>query len=441
MAKVGFFQKDITPPLGWPLDGSCYREMHTTAVRDPLFLRIMTLHDDHGRMAALVTADLLYFPRDMNWRIKRWIADELDQPEAAIILNGSHTHTGPFLHPNYDPPEVAYVESIEQAIRAGVRQAMAEAEPAQIRYALLQVDIGVSRRLPRGDGTVERMMRPNEAGYYDPDLPVLAVYDASGASLRGLWFSYACHPTGRRGPFWSADFPGGIVRNLKQRLGEHVQAHFAQGAGGDIKPRFYDRQTQKFVFAEDDQIDAMGRKVADQVAAALEAGAFKPIDLDLAFAEKEFDVPYDMARVPSVKQLTEMAQAQEDASLGVTPRCLRYWARKMLDAIHMGRLKDHHRMMVTRIRLNRHLQIIALSDEVVAELGRMVKDCFPPGEVILLGYSGFTEVYVPVSRMLVEGGYEPVASLYYTIQHNLQTSTFMPQVEDQVKAAVLSAEY
>ena len=284
-------------------------------------------------------------------------------------------------------------------------------------------------------------MRPNEQGYHDPDLPILAVYDRGGRNLRGLWFSYACHPTSRRGPFWSADFPGGLVRNLKRRLGQHVHAQFAQGAGGDVKPRFYDPTTKKFVFAEDEQIDAMGRETADAIAAALEGGAFQPIDLDLAFAEKEFNVPYDMARVPSFKQLTALAQAEDGAAYGVTPLTLRYWARKMLDAIHMGRLADHHRMMVTRMRLNQHLQIIALSDEIVAELGRMVKDRFPTGEVILLGYSGFTEVYVPISRMLREGGYEPLSSLYYTIQHNLQTSTFTPEVESQVIAAVLSTNF
>lgn len=440
MPKVGFVETDITPPLGFPIDGSCFAEMHAQRVDDPLFLRVMTLQDDKGARCALVTADLLYFPRDMSWRIKRWAEDTLAMDGAAVILNGSHTHCGPFLHPVYDPDRIDYVESIEWAVRDGIERALRDAVPSEVRYGLLQSHFGINRRRVGPDGQCDPGMLPNENGYYDPDLPVLAVYDAAGEKLNGLWFSYACHPTSRRDAYFSADYPGAIVRHLKAKLGRDVHAHFAQGAGGDVKVRFIDQATNRFRPASWDDVDQLGERVAGEIVEQLTPEHFAPIELDLAFAECEFELPYDMDQVWDEKRLRDQAGGATPPPFGVTLRHGRYWARLMLEAIHMDRLVDHHRMVATKMRLTDDLQLIALSDEVVAEIGRMVKGMFSPGRTIFLGYTNHTEVYVPIARMLAEGGYESVRSVQYALQHNLQPAPFSSDVDTVIRHAVMSLD-
>jgi hypothetical protein len=356
---------------------------------------------------------------------------------AAVILNGSHTHCGPFLHPVYDPDRIDYVEHVEQTVRDGIEQALRDATPGEVRYGLLQAHFGINRRRVASDGICPAGMYPNENGYYDPDLPVLAMYEPDGGALRGLWFSYACHPTSRRDAYFSADYPGAIVRHLKAKLGEHIHAHFAQGAGGDVKVRFIDHETQRFRAASWDEVDQLGRQIAGDMIEQLTPQRFAPIELDLAFAEREFDAPYDMDRVMDESRLLAMALG-DDLPEGVGARHGRYWARLMLEAMHMNRLADHHRMVVTKMRLADDLQLIALSDEVVAEVGRMVKDMYEPGRTILLGYTHHTEVYVPVARMLDEGGYESVRSVQYTLQHNLQPAPFSHDIDTVIRQAVAS---
>jgi len=441
MAKVGFAETDITPPIGFPIDGSCFAEMHTQRVDDPLFVRVMTMEDDKGDRCAFVTADLLYFPRDMSWRVKRWAEEALGMDGAAVILNGSHTHCGPFLHPVYDPERIDYVEKLEQTVRDGIEQALRDAQPSEVRYGLLQSHFGISRRRVGADGKCSMSLLPSEEGYYDPDLPVLAVYDAGGDKLRGLWFSYACHPTSRRDAYFSADYPGAIVRHLKAKLGGDMHAHFAQGAGGDVKVRFIDHEKQTFCAASWDEVDRLGERIAGEIVEQLTPDHFAPIQLDLAFAEREFDAPYDMDLMMDETQLRRLADG-EKPPFAVGPRHARYWARLMLEAIHMDRLADHHRMVATKMRLADDLQLIALSDEVVAEIGRMVKDMYDPapapgaGRTILLGYTNHTEVYVPIARMLAEGGYESVRSVQYTLQHNLQPAPFSPDIDAVVRNAI-----
>jgi len=434
MTQIGFHQIIITPPIGFPTDGTGFAEMPGEEVADDLRVRVMSLEDAHGQRCVFVTADLLYIPRAMTWRIKRWAFDHLGLRPGAVILNASHTHSGPFLHPLNDPASVHYVEGIEKAIRVGIERSFADARPSDLSFGLLHSDWGISRRRLKEDGSCELALLPNPDNYFDPDLPVLMVKDATSGALRGVWWSYACHPTSRRGNYFSADYPGAVERHLKRTLGDDVAVHFAQGAGGDIKPRFFSADGKNFRQPDWNELDEAGAKLAQFIAESLTGSAFSPVDLDLATAELDFPVPYNLSGVPTEDELFAMLDSEEAAG-AVKPLVRRGWARLMLEGMRQGTLPQHHQMTAAAIKLGSALTLVALSDEVVAGLGRAVKEAWGPGRCIFLGYTHFTEVYVPTAKMLIEGGYEPIRSLYYTLQHGVQPAPFAGSVEEVVVKA------
>ena len=57
--NAGFFEADVTPPVGSFLAGYPSRSEGSQGVDDPLYLRVIALEDDAGTRLVLLTADLL----------------------------------------------------------------------------------------------------------------------------------------------------------------------------------------------------------------------------------------------------------------------------------------------------------------------------------------------------------------------------------------------
>ena len=206
--KAGFFEKDVTPPVGIYLAGYTSKRP-SQDVDDPLFLRIVAIEDDRGERIVLVTADLLKFPRDMAWRTKIWCERQFGLKSASVVINLSHTHSAPGLfiqrcYPHW-PVDSDYICRFEQAIREGIEIALKNLHPIRLCYGLHQAHFGISRRLPQPELGGKVRMASNPNGYYDPDLPVFAFYSDEGR-LEAIFYSYGCHPTSKSTLKISADW-------------------------------------------------------------------------------------------------------------------------------------------------------------------------------------------------------------------------------------------
>ncbi|OGV64022.1 MAG: hypothetical protein A3K19_04445 [Lentisphaerae bacterium RIFOXYB12_FULL_65_16] len=431
-ASAGFFVKDITPANPVFLAGYPGRRTPSDGVNDPLFLRIAALADGNGNRVAIVTADLLKFPRDMAWRTKRWAEQALGLPSAALIINLSHTHSAPGLfHQECYPHwalDVAYVRDLEAAIRDGLAQAFADLRPVSVRYGLHQAHFGVSRRRPDPARPGKVGLGLNPDGYYDPDLPVLAFRDATDGRLRAVLYSYACHPTSKHENLVSADYPGEVSRGLKRMLGDDVVTLFAQGGGGSVMPRYnYGTPEDKAVYAQ------RWRSVADDLAVFVGSDAMREIPLELAASEREFGIPYDMSQALSEAQLLAYADPHEPPLDGffrpANREILRLWAAGLLERQRTGTQSDAFRMHVTRWQLCKDLQLIGLSGEVTADVGRMIKAVEAPRPTIFLGYCSYTDAYIPTAAMIPEEGHEGKYSIYF----HMRPAPFVPAIDDIIR--------
>ena len=425
--KAGLFECDITPPGRIYLAGYPHRNEPSKGVADPLFLRMLALEDRAGERVVLVTSDLLKFPRDMSWRTKKWCEETFGLKSSALVLNTSHTHCAPGLfhqecYPQW-PVDAGYVRRLESLIREGIESALKDLRPARITFGIQQAHFGVSRRLPDPELGGKVRMAPNEKGYYDPDLPVMAVYDAGCATPKAILYSYACHPTSRSGFEVSADYPGDISRGLKKALGNGVMTLFAQGAGASIMPR---------------KLDGAWDGIAADIASFATSEKMQELELSLKTAEKEFVIPYDMEKLPLQDELLALCDPAEESIpkewRPANRAIVRHWANFIYEKVRTNSLDKGFRMHLTRIGLNENTQIIALSGEVTAEVGRMIKDALPGKRTMFLGYCSYTDAYIPTARMIPEGGHEGVASMFF----HMRPAPFVKEIDDIIRKEVLS---
>ncbi|MEN6304789.1 MAG: neutral/alkaline non-lysosomal ceramidase N-terminal domain-containing protein [Armatimonadia bacterium] len=411
--RAGFFETDVTPETSVFLAGNPGRRP-SEGVDEPLYLRMVALEDDAGERVVLVTMDLLKFPRDMAWRIKQWAERELGLSSASVIINTSHTHSAPglFLQKCYPhwPVDPQYLRRLEQAIRDGIAGALADLQQTEIRYGLNQAHFGVSRRLPVGDGSGRYRMARNDDGYYDPEMPVFAFYRDRQAGPVAVLYSYGCHATSKNTLQISSDWPGMGAAGLKAEFGEGFIPMFAQGAAGSVMTRMsYASGAEEYA--------AYWREVAAQIAGFVRSEAMRSLTLKLRTAQKEFFIPYDMERVLPEEELLEWASPEDtpvpDEVRPANREIMRLWAQDLLENQRLGQVPTAFRMHLTRWQLNDEMQLLGMSGEVTAEVGRAIKGLFPEQKTVFLGYCSYTDAYIPTAAMLPQGSHEALCSIYF----------------------------
>ena len=117
--KAGFTRVKITPPVGTKMTGFGFRDhdpVGSKGVHDDLYTRALFL--SNGNEKVLIMAfDLLFFSRDEADRYKGAIGRKLDLLPSQILLNTSHTHTGPKVGTwCYTPSDRLYLQFLEDAI-------------------------------------------------------------------------------------------------------------------------------------------------------------------------------------------------------------------------------------------------------------------------------------------------------------------------------------
>jgi hypothetical protein len=220
--KAGFAERDITPVPGTILSGFGYGGRPSDTIRDRLSAKALVFTEANGDSLALVSTDLLLMSAGQIDEIERQLGEE----RCVVLVNHSHTHSGPALAElGIEPlPDFVYVDELISGIVDAVREARASAVPAQLMIGRAESRAGVNRR----PGLV-----PNPNGPYDPSVSVLRVVQDDGEPI-ACWFSFAAHPTILEGPEISADWPGAASQAISKVLG--VPALFAQGCAGDVMP-------------------------------------------------------------------------------------------------------------------------------------------------------------------------------------------------------------
>jgi neutral ceramidase len=267
--SAGVARVDITPPLGLPLRCWAARSTRARAAHEPLVAQALVLDDGAGEQAAIVALDLPHIGRGLTDAVRARVQSSTGIPGQAVLLNASHTHSGPPLGLGggvvwtaEDPEFQQYAALLPELVAGAVYGAYHARRPARVASGSGRV-AGVSVNRVHAEDTV------------DESVQVIRV-DAAGGVPLAILGSFACHGTcmGGQVPDWNADFAAPLRLGVEDEL-QGAECLFLQGCAGDIAPWDFwmgNPHPRLHTYANRDELGLrLGREIA-RVAKALDPG-------------------------------------------------------------------------------------------------------------------------------------------------------------------------
>ncbi|MCC5936247.1 MAG: neutral/alkaline non-lysosomal ceramidase N-terminal domain-containing protein [Lunatimonas sp.] len=392
--KAGISKTVITPDKPMWMAGYAARSTPATGTYHDLWAKAVVLEDQSGKQSVLVTADILGFPKKMADRIRQALREKYGWENSQIILNGSHTHSGPVLEEALydiyplDEEQLSLVKSysrwLEATVVALIDEAKAAMEPARLSSANGVARFQVNRRNNSERDIVHQI---ELAGPNDHAVPVIKIESPQG-DLLGIVFGYACHPTVLDHYSWSGDYPGFAQIEL-ERMYPGTVALFFQGASGDQNP--IPRRSLPLAKQYGKSLAAAVERVLDE--------EMKPLEATIHTAYTE--IPLALAAPPSKAELTRMANEQS----GYMQR----WAERMLTEQTMGKTPLSSYPYPLQIWQLGDQRIFNMGGEVTVAYANELKAAYGQDSFVM-AYSNDVMGYIPSEIILDEGGYEGYSS-------------------------------
>ncbi|WP_158858184.1 neutral/alkaline non-lysosomal ceramidase N-terminal domain-containing protein [Lunatibacter salilacus] len=392
--QAGVSKGIITPEKPMWMAGYAARTHEATETYHDLYAKVLVLEDQEKNQVVLVTADILGFPKKMSDRIRTHLQQKFGLEKSQIILNGSHTHSGPVLaealydiYP-LDQPQRTLINDYSQWLEVKMVElvAAAMAEKTSVRLASAN---GVSRfQVNRRNNPEAQITKVKDlAGPNDYAVPVIKVESESG-DLVAVVFGYACHPTVLDHYAWSGDYPGFAQIELEKTFPGTV-AMFFQGASGDQNPM--PRRTLPLAVQ-------YGKSLAASVERVL-AEKMTPLPAQVKTAYREIDLALTPA--PSSNELVKMANKQN----GYMQR----WANRMLKESTEGKAFLENYPYPLQIWQLGGQTLFNMGGEVTIAYTIALKEKYGE-DIFVMAYSNDVMGYIPSELILEEGGYEGYSS-------------------------------
>jgi len=243
---IGVASCDITPPIGVKLSGYGSRTEPSTGIGHRLRAEALVCEGEEGAWA-LLTSDVIGYPRQFVLSVREKAAKKTGIPASAMLISGTHTHSGPAVRQIYreheEPPPLdrEYTEELEEKLARLIEDAWKARKPGIFEAAWSEApDLASNRRVQLPDGTWVNEWQDFEGkhqGYFDPSVLLVAVRRPDG-KRDVLFVNYGCHPVtlGPRNLRISADYPG-YLKDLLEARGVCTTAMFGLAGGGNINPR------------------------------------------------------------------------------------------------------------------------------------------------------------------------------------------------------------
>ena len=413
--RAGAAAATITPWEPMWLAGWAVRREPALSKSLDLYAKALVLEDADLQRTVIVTLDLIAIPRTLATAVAAEVLSRWNLPRARLLLNASHTHTGPELRPDKVPffeipAEFAerirpYVSVLEQKILRVIGSALANLQPARLCAHRAQVGFARNRR-PAG-------------GPADPEVPILKVTGMDGTP-RAVLFGLACHNLTLPPAFcqYHGDYAG-VAQQALESLFPGASALFLAGAGADQDPA--PRGTVEL---------ANGH--GQELARAIQTGLNGPARLIDSVSHAAFEeVELDFLPLPSLDTLESEAQSDD------LPRGRK--AKFLLTALKEKRqFPRSYPCPIQVLRLGRELVLIGLGGEPGVDFALQFKSEFVGPLVWVAGYSNDGFGYIPNRRLQREGGYEGNRSVLWSELPMPFTETVEERVVQTVRRLVRS---
>lgn len=389
--KAGVATVDITPGEPIWMAGYAARTKPSEGVLQRLYAKALALEDETGKRSVLVTADLLGFTRDMWEPISKQIEQRYGVSRDRLVLNASHTHSGPVTgqlgRPSYelDAEQAEVVRRytgrlVGQVVELAGR-AIENLEPVALSFGQGFAGFAVNRR---------RVGHREYPGPVDHDVPVLRIQGPDG-NLLAVLFGYSCHATVLNDYEINADWPG-FAQQAIETAHPGAVAMFVNGCGADQNP-LPRRRVE------------LARKYGEILAIAVELvldAEMKPLRGPLRTALDTVEVSFQ--QLPSRQEFEKIAKT--------TSGYKRRHAEQMIEALDdNGKLPSSYPYLAQVWRFGDSLIFISLSGEVVVDYSLKLRRQYGWENTWVSGYNNDVFAYIPTARIVREGGYEGATSM------------------------------
>src|SRR5260370_1737745 len=198
-----------------------------------LWAKALAVQDSKGGRVVIVSTDLVGLPRAITDVVAARVLKEFHLDRARLVINSSHTHTGPLIRGNLanlfalgaeDQSRVEqYSRRLTDQLVSAIGAALGDLAPANLSFGNGAAGFAINRRA-------------NPTRPVDHDVPVLKVTAPDG-KLRAVLFGYACHNTTLTGEFYqfSGDYAG-FAQITIEKANPGATALFLILCGADQNP-------------------------------------------------------------------------------------------------------------------------------------------------------------------------------------------------------------
>ena len=443
---AGVARVDITPPVGFRLQGAMRRTEGSVGVESPLLATALVLADEDTTIV-LIDCDLIGFDRPLAAQIRQEIGDRVDTPASHVIVGCTHTHNGPCtartalggVHDvGGDPDERAQLDAYIQNLKGQLAGIAAEADdnrvPARVGAGRGEAGIAINREEKTADGRV--LVGRNPEGATDHAVDVLRVDDVDGNPLAVL-VGYAAHPVtmGFHTHHISQDFPG-VVRDVVEQVTGATCLYLTGAAGNQALLSFLQNDwgerermggvvgaaaLQAFFEIETRPHEVVREEGTSLSSIALYEKAFSegPTHRLFKVASRQATVP--LQPLPTLEeaeqQLAEARTRVQELERDGAPksevypaRLVERWAAGVADKVRSGLEREELSFDVIAVRID-DIAIVAMPGEPFVEIGLGVKERSKAAHTLFAGYCNGVIAYWPTAATVRQGGMAVDAAL------------------------------
>ncbi len=412
--KAGVARVCITPPLGTPLSGY-FEPRYASGVHDELYATAVAFADGENR-AVILSLDLCGLKN--QWWLedcKKMIGEFCNIPLESIIINCSHTHTGPVVGfdriSGVDSNKI-YDDFLMQSLRDAAYYAFDDLCDAKFYVAEnICPDVGFCRIFKMKDGSVR-----TNPGVSNPDIlhavskpnEKVTLVKITREDAEDIFIvNFGVHADTIGGDVISADFPGVLKQTIENVFPDTV-CLFLQGCEGDINhvDVRWDWKRKGFYQAQD-----MGRRLAGAVLQVCDKAEEIAVD-DISFANKTIQVPTNQEnhRLESARKIVELHRAERDDEIEDDGAGITTIVAEALRIIELENGPEQFEFNISAIRIG-SIAIAGLPGEPFAEIGKRIIAESPVDTTIVCALTDGGEIYFPTTEVIGAGGYEARSSV------------------------------
>lgn len=284
--KIGFYESDITPPLGVFMPGHG-RWLYGSDVYDKIYAKAIAF-ESYGECAIIVSVDSLSPPEDIYDKVTSRITELSGIPKEKVSLHFTHTHWGAPLYGETIMgirEDAAYVDVCYRIIADTAVLAYRRMVETEGYFEVGVVEgVAFNRDYVMEDGTVITYGSNGKAvkemfGPTDTSLPLIKFF--RDGKPCGALINFALHQCCGDHDCITGDYSSILSKKLKEKYGESFVSVFTAGTCGDIN-----HLNTNLVPWDEFRYREIGEIMAREVIRMIDGGGGENIGEGIALAEE-----------------------------------------------------------------------------------------------------------------------------------------------------------